>query len=383
METKDGATAVNLKKIAPIYRDNVDLGAGFFDEGLVGVDENEKLYTVELAGAQEGACTELLSDITPEVAPAAVRRSADNKLVVVAVSTAQPTRKLRGFLSPSTDIEVDLPGIGVVGSSIDANLNAGFLTFALCLKLDEQSTALAYWSPFDNGVSDALFTTGIPIEVGGAGGAPTLLPAHVVVPGSAAQLLVAEFDINRRLALNTNLRTALITTTLADRLEVGDRLAIRHGTPADYHRVTVTAPGIDRRGEILHEFAFKSTDDDVFVYRAAVSPLTGEVVDLTQLDELTLDASDNTTDEDTILLIQTDQSTEPYRVISTDDTVTPRVARLNSDLDIVAVTSVFLLASPVDRRTARAADASGPGNDRRVGRSVTRLHLPHLPWRDP
>lgn len=326
VETKDGRTAVRLKTIAPIHKESAPLGPGVYSEGLVGVDENGKLYAVTFGGSPlGGSCKLLLNDVATDIIPAAVRRS-DTRLVAVAVGKAQPQRKLRGFLStrgtlnraaqsPQFRADADLPGIGLVGASIEVNENAGHLVFLVSLQLDEQATGIAEWSPFDAAVPDALFVTAVPIDVGAAGGAPSLLASHLVVPGSTGQLMVAEFDINDRRTHNTNPETALITTTLVDRLQINDRLAIRYDdlTSTDYHMVTITASGVDRRGEILHAFNFEAINDAVFVYRDGAPPMTGNI---SAANTMTLDPANTETKINTILLIDEGAGPDVHRVIS-------------------------------------------------------------------
>jgi hypothetical protein len=327
VETKDGAATVKLTTIAPVYSEATPLGSGVYSEGLIGIGENGKLYAVTFGGVPlAGSCTVLLSDVATDMTPAGVRR-ADNRLVAVAVGKPQAQRKLRAFLStPGTlnhavqsPAEVDLPGRGPVGYSIDVNLNGspapGHLVFLTSLQLDDQTTGIAAWSPFDAGVSDALFVTVIPIEIGAAGGAPSLLAAHLVVPGSTGQVMVAGFDLSQRKMHNTVLETALITATAADRLQVGDRLAIRYDdlVSTDYHLVTIAAPGIDRRGETLHAFNFDAIDDDVYVYRAGAAALSANVG---AANTMTLDPGDTETEINTILLIDEGAALEVHRVIA-------------------------------------------------------------------
>lgn len=324
VETKDGGATIALKKIVAIGVEGGDLGSGIFTEGLVGVDATQALYAITFAGVPlEGTCIKLLGDVASDVAPAAVRRL-DDRLVVVAVGTGPSNGELLAFLSaPSTFVnedltDVPLDGIGVVGHSIDVNLSAGHLTFVMCLQIDAQSTALARWSPFDPALPAALFTTTIPADVGAAGGAPTLLPSHVAVPGSSSDVLVAEFDSSRRLTLYATLRTAVITATAADQLQLGDQLAIPvdDSGSTNYQLQSIASPGVEHGGETLHEFNLESIDEELFVYRAAALPFPA-TVDPTALETLTLDPGDAETDINTVvLLITTDASSELYLVIA-------------------------------------------------------------------
>jgi hypothetical protein len=342
VETKSGGTTLAMEKIVPIGVEGSTLASGSFTEGLVGVGANQALYAVTFGGVPlEGTCVKLLDDVASDVAPAAVRRL-DGRLVAVAVGKNPLNRKLLGFLStPSTFAEEDLAeaplaAIGVVGRSIDVNRSAGHLTFLMCLQVDAL-TALARWSPFDPAVPAALFTTTIPADVGPAAGAPTLLPSHVVVPVLSSQVLVAGFDPSSRLTLHEPLRTAVITDTAADRLQVGDWLAIPFDASGStkYQLQPVASPGIQRGGETLHEFNIESIDDALFVYRTSALQFSATVGPA--LDALTLDAGDTETNIDTILLITTDASTDLYKVIAFD--AGTMVVELDRPIEVVDPTA--------------------------------------------
>jgi hypothetical protein len=344
LETKAGTVTIALKNIVPIGVEGDDLGSGKLDVGLVGVGSDNALYGISFDPfTLEATCEKLLDHVAPDVAPAAVRR-VDSRLVVVAVSDDPSDRKLQGFLSaPSAftmadSAEADLPGVGVVGHSVDANFSAGHLTFLICVQLDAQFTAVAQWTPFDAAVSGALFTTTIPIEVGSAAGAPTLLPNHIVVPGSSSQLLVAQYDLSRRLTLNTVLRTAVIASTQADQLQVGDWLALPFdsGGLTGYRLEDITNPGVEYRGQTLYEFNFESVDEEIFVYRAA-APVMTATVDPTALEIVTIDGSDTATGWNTLLLVTTDLSSELYSVVAFE--AATRVAELDRPLEIMDPTA--------------------------------------------
>lgn len=304
LETKDGfGNLIGLQTIAPVNVQNGGIGPGTLAEGLVGVDSTNTLYSVTFSSVTiVGSVTPLLNGIDATVAPAAVRRS-DHRLVVVAVDDTQT--KLQDFLSnphlltmQATD-HVDLDG-STIGDLIDVNSVAGELTFALSLRTDPQSTALARWTPFDPPLPNVLFTTAIPSSSGGAAGAPTLLPKHVIVPAASSRVLVATFDPNLRQTLHVPLEAALIATASADQLALNDIVAIP--TSATYVLETVTAAGITRGSETLYEFGVNSINGPVFVYRAS-SMTTTFTSTVTTLSKLTLPAADVTTGQGTLLFI--------------------------------------------------------------------------------
>ena len=176
-------TIITWKKIVPIGVEGGDLGSGTFAEGLVGVGENEALYAVTFSGNPlVGDCIKLLNAVATDVAPAAVRRRLDHRLVAVAVGKDQEKRKILGFLSePSTslprtfveeviDDDTELRWPTVLGDAIDVNLSGDQLTFVLCSEIDAQSTGLTAWAPFDPSHPAVLFSTMIPAQIGIASG---------------------------------------------------------------------------------------------------------------------------------------------------------------------------------------------------------------------
>ena len=161
------ATVIGLKRVAPIAVEAENL-AGNLNEGLAGIDSNDVLYTVTFAGPDlDGTCTSLVTNVTPDLAPGAVRRT-DTRLAAVAVRKDTPaTKTLRAFLSTpgtltneETDrADLDWPETGgtldLVGNSIDLNVCGGQLTFAVALKSGGAS-AVATWAPQFSPTADTV-----------------------------------------------------------------------------------------------------------------------------------------------------------------------------------------------------------------------------------
>jgi len=317
LETKDTAgNAIQLQTIAPVNVQNVGIGPGTLAEGLVGVDSTNTLFSFTFSPAIAGTRTLLLNNIDPTVAPAAVRRS-DHCLVVVAVDDTQT--KLQGFLSNASQLtmqstdHVDLYG-GTIGDLIDVNSVAGELTFVLSLQTDPQSTALARWTPFDPSLPDTLFTAAIPASSGGAAGAPTLLPKHLIIPAVSSRVLVATFDPTLLLTLHVPIEAALIAAVPADQLALNDSVAIPTSL-THYALETVTAAGITRGSETLYEFNVNSINGPVFVYRAS-SVTTTFTASVTTLSKLTLPTTDVTTGTGTILFLPNELPTAALHTVT-------------------------------------------------------------------
>ncbi len=342
VETKAGTSVVKLSKIAPICLEKVDLGNGTLAEGLVGVSTDNKLYGIKLSGAPlQGTCTKLLDDIATTVVPAAVRRK-DSRLVAVAVDTRIPPHLVAFRSDPGTfgsdaadDVTLDL--LPVIGGSLDVNFNATALTVVVSLGDAPGPTALASWVPFAPTGLDELFKVQIPAPLGAAAGAPTLMPQHVLVPTSTSQVIVAEFDLTRRVEVIESLRTAIIAVDAPDRFAIGDQFAIPTagvGGVTKYELRAVTAVGVEFRGKALYEFNLDAIDDSLFVYRVGAPVLTATVAP-TDLATITIAVGDPFPQQFDILLITTDKPTPQLYTVQSFDPMT-RIADLDRDLDVVA-----------------------------------------------
>ncbi|HET8775151.1 MAG TPA: hypothetical protein VFP80_15220, partial [Thermoanaerobaculia bacterium] len=324
VETEDGGTPVDLVSIAPICVQDSgsgDLGAGTRAAGLVGIDADDKLYGIALSGGPlAGTCHLLHTGVTAGVVPAAVRR-ADDQLVVVAIGNNPMNRSALAVLADAVTFNVagveteSLAGMVPIGKSVDVNRNFGTLTFAVTVEDAPQSSALVVWTPFVSPLQSPAVNI-IPAAVGVAGGAPSLLPEHAVVPATSSQVLVAPFHLTGLLTFQTQLRAAVIAFTAADELLIGDSVAIpvdANGT-TEWELETVSAPGVAHGGQTLYEFNQDSVNDDFFVYRLLTPGLAGTPT-LGQLEIMGIGGGP--LPNGTILLIATDAPTPPelYTVI--------------------------------------------------------------------
>lgn len=329
---------VDLAKVAPIVSVTADLGAGTLADGLIAIAQNGDLYRVTLAGTPlAGTCVRLFTQADPTVGPVAVKRS-DAAVVAVAVRIVAPAvRELRAWISTPAvaDQEVPLDG-DVVGRSIDVNLTSGQLVFALSVKASSGATGVAWWTPFNSSIPAALFLAQTPDEAGVAGGAPTLLAGHIVVPSTAGHLMVAGFDVTKRLTLDTHLKSAFVTPTSDTPFAVGDTVAL-WVKPTDALRLrTFPHAGVTRGGQTTYELstplgaAQSSVDPRILLFRSSGMALSAVVATLTEIE---LPGGDSATQAGTELLIATSLSVGLYRVIGVAGTA-PRVATLAAPLDV-------------------------------------------------
>jgi hypothetical protein len=342
VETREGTAAVALAKIAPICLEAGDLGNGTLAEGLVGVSTGHKLFAITLSGPPlQGTCSRLFDGIATTVAPVAVRRQPGllGQLVAAAVDTDMPPRLVAGRFVPITFAPAEQKAVAldpppVAGAPLDMHFNAATLTVAVSLGDVPGSTALASWVPFAPPGLDGLFKVQIPAALGAAAGAPTLMARHVLVPTSSSQVIVAGFDLARRLDLVAPMHTAIIAVDAADRFAIGDRLAIPTkgtGSAPDYKLETVNAAGVDFRGRALYEFNHQAIDKPLFVYPVTPPPLAG-TADLSKLATIKIVSGAPQLAKDEILLITTNKSTELYVVKAFD--ALKGIATLDRTLDL-------------------------------------------------
>lgn len=353
--TRSGAgPAIKHLKIVPIGITGVDVGGGVFSEGLIAVDTGGVVHGVQFPVTRVKATYKvLLTGVDGNVAPAAVRRNApDSRLVVVAVAAATgASRELLGFLSKPTTFVQDktdnasLDSPQIVGRFLDVNVNNGELTFVTCTKIEGESTSLAAWSPFITGnpTPAVVYSTKIRNDIGTAGGSPTLLEKHVVVPTTSSQILLAPFDTALHPDRRVKLRTAIIASTTADELHLNDNVFIPFDDAGKtkYEKKTfLNVPDEVARlgGRTLYDFDVDSKDAPFFVYRSSVLPFTGTVNPL-HLDEIKIDLNDLQTAQGSMLLITTDASTQLYEVGQFDQV--NHIATLDRPLDIVNPANPF------------------------------------------
>ncbi|MEO8519793.1 MAG: hypothetical protein ABI603_00435 [Acidobacteriota bacterium] len=314
--TRQGAADVSLQQIAPIASQANGMG-GQTAEGLIAVADDGRVFAVSASGA----CRKLLDDADPTIAPAAVRRT-DTRLVAVAVGRPG-ARELHGFLSNlgaltqdhTEDAELDWPAI--VGNSIDVNVTGGQLTFA-CGVANGADRAVATWAPFATSAAAPLFEVSVPSSAGVIDGAPTLLPSSILVPTAGSEVIIASYDPSKRTTFIAPEGAAVVTSSDADRLLPGDWVAYHAAAAAPrYHAGTIPDAGVAVGDQRYHAFDTGADQDDLVVFKSTLTPFTGDT-DTTNappdLTLLTVDVSDNDTQNGTVLLITTDKNTAAYEV---------------------------------------------------------------------
>lgn len=285
MPTKDAnnnSVTVVLTSIAPVlFNNGVNLVASE-GRGLVGVTSTGDLFHVDTANG--GQCKKLLANVDPEIRPAAVFDGTE--LLTVAFDKGTP-RQLVAVGQLSQTKFAPLEPQAIVRGPLDAVLQNGEIHFLASVTAPDDAY-FAMWAPFATPPDNHLFKVAIAPGIGEIGGAPTLLSQHVLIPGSRADVLVATFDISRRVAKTATVGSGVALPSSAPSLANGDVVARVGGTPESHK---VTSAGTLYEGETFYAIDSKfivNTTGELFAFRMTV-PMQGQV---TLPNKLQLDAND-------------------------------------------------------------------------------------------
>ncbi|HEX7153695.1 MAG TPA: hypothetical protein VF618_19565 [Thermoanaerobaculia bacterium] len=265
---------VVLTSIAPVlFNNGVNLVASE-GRGLVGVTSTGDLFHVNTAN---GKCKKLLANVDPEIRPAAVFDGTE--LMAVAFDKGTP-RQLVAFGELSQTEFALLEPQAIVRGPLDAVLQNGEIHFLASVTAPDEAY-FATWAPFATPPDNHLYKAAIAPAIGEIGGAPTLLNQHIVIPGSRADVLVATFDISRRVAKNATVGSGVALPSSAPSLANGDVVA--RLAPPEWH--DVTSAGTPSEGETFYEIDSKfnvNTARELFAFRMT-APLQGIVISLSKL----------------------------------------------------------------------------------------------------
>lgn len=375
LDTQFGGNPVRWKVIAPINIDDGSNGLTTSNE-LLGISETGKLFRITTTGT----LTQLLNTKTfLPIAPVALLNESTGETTFVAVEAGTPPK----LVASQSGINrlVPLPSNSALIGGLELTFDGGQLMVLACVQTVDQPPSFVTWTPFDPVRPAELFATSFPEEGGRPSGTPTRVLNFVLVPTTSASVLSAPFTLNKRQTLSTVWRTAVVTRDEEDQIVMNDYLAIPNATAWPTHRLEkVTAPGVQHAGKMLHEFAFESVKDKVFVYHDAATALTGHVNNTT-LNKMTVDLADTGSQLNTILLITTDLSTPAIYKIRNFNTTT-RVATLDRNLNFntapttptTVLYKVPAASSPALRPLLRLSGASANWDARVLDR--TKLLFP-------
>ena len=319
-------TPVALKSIVPVLvvdpNDHLVTSA---TEGMVGVDDTNSLFRVSIAGA----CSPLLAgtSVSFDIRPAAVFDGTD--FGVLAVNTSNPPH-LVGEHTTALPVDEQLDTDAHVAGALDAVHHNSQIHFLAGVSQDPEDY-LATWAPFEPNALTTPFRVPIPASVGKIGGGPTALDHDVVIPGTHAEVFLAEFDLSRRFAADAVIEPGIVLPVSAPVLVPNDIVARMVGGSPELH--TITDYGTTRDGEVFYPidaaFTFGASGP-LLAYRATV-PLSGTAA---LPDTLTLQLHDFEATVNSWLLV---------------DGVPRQITALNKTADpwVATVTPNFLAASPV------------------------------------
>jgi hypothetical protein len=356
VKVRANGSDVALAKIAPIVALDDDMGSGTIAAGLLAVGDSGNVYHIALVlavGDPTGDCTYLFDQALTSVAPAGVRwptvvqpgqPPSMHVLLVVGACEAPGVKKLKSFMSKPGELQPSRPEASVdlkdtvIGHEVEVAAVAGQPVFAVALAQSGGATAVAWWLPASASTLANLMTTTIPVDMGVAAGAPTLLPGHLVVPANSSQVLVAPFNLARQLTFESAIDTAIVTPLSLGALAAQDHIAVKLTTGVT-EVGKIKASGVDHGDETMYEMAgaFGAAQDGnaISVYRSSVAGLEATVKGARKIK---LFAGDPAPGLDEVLLIEEGAVTRPYVVVAP---ITAGMVTLDRDLvaafdDIVA-----------------------------------------------
>ena len=298
VKTVEKDRTVLLESIVPFLEEKATGLITSSASPMVGVSQENMLYTVTFAGI----CEKLLdSNVDKDVRPVAVRR-AGGELVIAAVSKTSPRILVMYHSGDRKEAEIPLDEadarvVGLEAVSYDDN---GVLVLNFLASVQTSvGSYLASWTP----PNVTLFRVPVPIGPGTAGGSPTEIARHVVIPGAHADILVSEFDPKRRRVKSASVQIGVVVPDSIPPLAVNDLIVLSDGnsSPAPVRRL-VTQAGFTHSGEVFYpinsEFPASATGQ-IRVYKKP-SKLAGK---FTSPNTLTLDSGDHETEVNSWLLI--------------------------------------------------------------------------------
>jgi hypothetical protein len=294
--THVGADRVRLKSIVPVLvRDAFGRLLTSTTAGMLGIDEQNKLFTVAL----DGTCTSALSTFTfdPAIRPVAVEVGGVRTIAAVTKPANESDPPDLVANDSTSTKQVTLAAGSKVLVALDAIVVGGSTVQLLATVRENSAGRLVTWAPFETGPAASLFKS--PIATGGLlEGAPTKVNNLVVIPGSSADLFVISFDPSQRLLKTDDIDIGVVLPAAVATLAVNDLMVrIVAGEPV---KRKITAPVRTRDAEdfypIISDFPESATG--LFAYKRA-DEMSGAFSD----PDLTLDDTDHDTAEGDWLLI--------------------------------------------------------------------------------
>jgi hypothetical protein len=325
IDTEDaGNNPIALKSIVPVLLETGGLVTSVA-EGMVGVSDNNKLYTVTTAGL----CTQLSpTDVDIDVRPVAVRDAAGDLVVALAKTTAGDLVMFHSKHGEAPLVTLDGNAPKLVGFDVVRFVPTagGSVLYFMASAQTQQGSYLASWIPHDAvGANIQVFTAPVLPDAGTFGGSPVEIGQRIVVPGTRADVFVSEFDPSLRIPRQATIKTGVVVPDSIPVLAVGDLIVRSDGNvPPKPVRRLITQAGLTQTGEVFYpidsDFPAGATGLDAYDLS---STLPGAFA---LPDELTLDASDLETEVDDWLLIDN----RFYKVDSLNKAHIPWIATISS-----------------------------------------------------
>ena len=211
-------------------------------EGLVGVSDDNKLYTVTPAGL----CTPLSpTDVDTEIRPVAVRNTAADLVVAVAKTTPGDLVMFHSVHGEAPLVTLDGNAPKLVGFDVVRFVPAagGSVLYFMASVQTQQGSYLASWIPHDAAGTDIqVFTAPVLPDAGAFGGSPVQIGQRIIVPGTRADVFVSEFDPSLRIPRQATIKTGVVVPDSIPALAVGDLIVRSNGNVPPAHKPSQPPP---------------------------------------------------------------------------------------------------------------------------------------------
>jgi hypothetical protein len=299
--------------------------------GMVGIDDNRKLFHFSAAGV----CTPLmeLDSFDARILPAAVEVGGKRMAAAVIYDPVHASNIELKVFRDAVEVATTIPNRGAL-DALEPVLDGGTLHILLTAT-NGNTQSLFDWVPFDAGwaLKNELFE--VAIDVATAGGAPTEVDGVVAVPGNRADILSATYDATLRVESKAEIDAGVVVSSAFPPLALNDYVIRVDPGPLEQQHISIT--GVTKDGETLYGlsdgFSEGTTRMDAFPH--PTTPLNGTK----NGDTWQLDPNDRTTVGGGYIQIGAAPTPHFYRVVDIDGS---KLATLALPLPAPLVTGPYI-----------------------------------------
>jgi baseplate J-like protein len=312
VNTLAGGAPITLKSIVPVLVKNLsNLLVTSSADGMIGIDDKNKLYQV----GTNGACVPLLTayDFDQKIRPVAIKFAGELNVAAVTISDPPKIVANVSLITKEAPLEAGAKALVALEATV-----TGAIFQVLATVSDEDGKSVLTWAPFETYPSSSIFKS--PASGGGLfEGAPVVVDRFIIVPGARADILISEFDLSRRLLKSDNIKVGVVAPDSLPELAINDLIVgLKSGEPVSRK---ITQSKLTEGGEDFYQIASDFPADLLGLDAYKLSDVLNGALNGK---ELTLDSADLETAKDDWLLIDN----QFYQVESITMSNNDRIAKL-------------------------------------------------------